>query len=310
MRDSHQGRERSGAARGAAPDPGRPARRQSGRKIAMLVYRLSWLVFLGLVVAGVITDLPFSWWLTWVPAVVAVCLLVGLGRSTARAQRAARPPAVECAAPVTGRWAALNSPADRVPSHGTHAYGQTYAIDIVGEPEPGTRPGFARAWPVMRRNDRFPGFGAQVRAVADATVVTASDGKRDHLSRNSPAGVVYLMLAESWIRDLGGAGWVVGNHVVLDLGGGTYALYAHLRRGSLAVRAGERVTAGQAIAQCGNSGNSTEPHVHFQLMDDPDPDVGRGLPFRWHGLGVPAGGEAFTAEGGALSAGRAAGEVG
>ena len=132
-------------------------------------------------------------------------------------------------------------------------------------------------------------------AVADATVVHASGHRRDHLSRNSWAALGYLLF-EGLAREIGGAGCVVGNHVVLDLGDGTYALYAHVQRGSLSVRAGDKVTAGEQVGRCGNSGNSTEPHVHFQLMDHPDPDIGRGVPFTWHGIGVPANGEHFTAD--------------
>jgi hypothetical protein len=282
-------------------ETGPPARNSLGRKMSMIGYRFSLLVFVGLVIADGVTGLPFSWWLIWVPAIVAAGLLIAMGRSTARAQQAVRPPAVEVAVPVEGRWTALNSPANRVPSHGTHAYGQTYAIDIVHEPEAGDRPSFGWAWPVARRNGSFPGFGAPVLAVADGTVVHASDGMRDHLSRTSLPALFYLMLLESWIRDVAGAGWVTGNHVILDIGDGTYAMYAHLMRGSLAVRKGERVRAGQVLAHCGNTGNSTEPHVHFQLMDHPDPDVGRGIPFRWHGIGVPLNGEAFTAEPGPVS---------
>lgn len=107
------------------------------------------------------------------------------------------------------------------------------------------------------------------------------------------------MLIEASVRDVLGPGGVVGNHLVLDLGDGTYAMYAHLRRGSLRVRVGEEVRAGQMLAECGNSGNSTEPHVHFQLMDDPDLDVAVGIPFTWRGIGLPANGEAFTAGGAA-----------
>lgn len=103
------------------------------------------------------------------------------------------------------------------------------------------------------------------------------------------------MLVEASLRDMAGARWIVGNHLVLDLGDGTYAAYAHLRRGSLRVRAGDTVRAGQLLAHCGNSGNSTEPHVHFQLMDHPDLDVARGIPFTWRGIGVPANGEVFAA---------------
>jgi murein DD-endopeptidase MepM/ murein hydrolase activator NlpD len=68
---------------------------------------------------------------------------------------------------------------------------------------------------------------------------------------------------------------------VLDLGDGAYAAVAHLRQGSVLVRPGQRVSAGAELAECGNSGNSTEPHVHFQLMDHPRPAFAAGLPFRF-----------------------------
>lgn len=145
----------------------------------------------------------------------------------------------------------------------------------------------------MRRNADFPAYGAPLLAVADATVLRASDHRRDHLSRNSWPAALYQLLIEAAVRDLGGPAAVLGNHLVLDLGDGRYALYAHLRKGSLTVRPGDRVTAGRPVAACGNSGNSTEPHVHFQLMDGPDPDTARGLPFTWRGLGVPANGDVF-----------------
>ncbi|GHG33579.1 hypothetical protein GCM10018791_58400 [Streptomyces zaomyceticus] len=197
--------------------------------------------------------------------------------------------------PVAGHWSALNSPADRTPSHGTHQLGQTYAIDVTREDEAKPRPGFAWLWPVIRRNEDFPAFDAPLLAVADATVVHAEDGQRDHLSRNSLPALLFLMMVESTVRGLAGARRVTGNHLVLDLGDGTYAMYAHLKRGSLAVRAGDRVRAGQELARCGNSGNSTEPHVHFQLMDGPDLDTASGVPFSWRGIGVPGNKESFVA---------------
>lgn len=203
---------------------------------------------------------------------------------------------VEVGPPVTGRWVALNSPADKVPSHGTHGYGQSHAIDIVAEPEEGSRPPFRWLWPVARPNRDFPAFDAPLVAVADGTVVHASDGQRDHLSRNSGPALAYLMVLESSLRDMVGARRIVGNHVVLDLGDGVHAAYAHIRRGSLQVKAGDTVREGQVLARCGNSGNSTEPHVHFQLMDHPDLDVARGIPFTWRGVGVPGNGEAFVVE--------------
>lgn len=240
----------------------------SARKLATLTYRGLQLTFLGLIIAHFALDLGYPWWWNFLPIVLAYALVIVANRwgGTPDSPRAAREP-VEVDPPVTGRWTALNSPADRTPSHGTHAYGQTFAIDVVAEPEPG----------------------------ADATVVRATDVQRDHLSRTSPLALLYLMLVEASVRDLLGAKRIVGNHVVLDLGDGTYALYAHLRRGSLTVREGDRVTAGQPLARCGNSGNSTEPHLHFQLMDGPDPDSARGVPFTWRGIGVPRNHEAFEA---------------
>ncbi|WP_098899280.1 M23 family metallopeptidase [Streptomyces sp. st77] len=276
----------------------------SVRKAVPTAMRLSWLVLLALMIGEFVTDLPGPGWATTVlPAMVVLALMVATTTLQARAAapRGEPRPPVEVEPPVTGRWSALNSPADKVPSHGTHVYGQTYAIDIVAEPEageggPSARPGFRWLWPLFRRNSAFPAFGAPLLAVADATVVTASDGQRDHLSRNSLLGLVHLMLVEGNVRSIIGAHRVIGNHVILDLGDGTYAVYAHARRGSLRVKAGDTVRAGQQIARCGNSGNSSEPHLHVHLMDSPDLDDARGVPFTWRGVGVPANGETFTVD--------------
>ncbi|MEU8532051.1 MULTISPECIES: M23 family metallopeptidase [Streptomyces] len=269
----------------------------SGRKLAMTAFRLLQLAFVGAVAASVLFDLDHGWWWNFLPLVLAYVLITVVNRWGGGAPDApgtAREP-VEVGPPVSGRWSALNSPADRTPSHGVHAYGQTFAIDLVAEPGPGARPGFRVLWPLARRNRDFPAFGAPLLAVADATVVRARDTQRDHLSRTSLPALLYLMVLEGSVRELAGVRRVIGNHVVLDLGDGTHALYAHVRRGSLAVREGDRVAAGQVLAHCGNSGNSTEPHVHFQLMDGPDPDTARGVPFTWRGIGVPRNGEIFEA---------------
>ncbi|WSF70610.1 M23 family metallopeptidase [Streptomyces decoyicus] len=269
----------------------------SMRKLSEQAARLCLFAFFAVVVASIFVDIPY--WCGWVPLGLWVVLAFGVNRRAARAAAkspaGAVPEAVEVAAPVTGRWKALNSPADKVPSHGTRSYGQAYAIDIVAEPEPGARPGFGW-WPLVRRNEAFPAFGAPLLAVADATVVRTDDRQRDHLSRTSWPAAIYMLAVEGPVRVLGGARRVVGNHVILDLGDGTYALYAHVRRGSLTVRTGDRVRAGQPLGQCGDSGNSSEPHVHFQLMDGEDPETATGVPFTWRGIGVPANGELFDAE--------------
>ena len=72
---------------------------------------------------------------------------------------------------------------------------------------------------------------------------------------------------------------IAGNYVILDLGPGRFALYAHLQPGSLKVKLGDKVMAGEALARLGNSGNSDAPHLHFHLMDANSPLGAEGLPY-------------------------------
>jgi hypothetical protein len=245
-----------------------------------------------LIVGSAFLGAPF--WLAMPVFVVAFALYLRVG--TVR-----REP-IDVAPPVAGRWLALNSPASRVPSHGMHAYGQTYAIDVVYEPEDRPRPAFSW-WPPARRPRDFPGFGQPVHAVADGVVVGVHDRQRDHWSRNSWPGLLYLAV-ESVPRELLGPRRIIGNHVVIDIGDGVHAVFAHLQRGSVEIEKGQRVLAGDQLARCGNSGNTTEPHLHLQFMDRPGTLFAAGLPFRFtryetggHAeAGVPANGQPFTAE--------------
>lgn len=201
----------------------------------------------------------------------AAIALVAMALRTPRGRDDREPRALT--APVRGRWLAVNSPATKVPSHGIHTYGQSHAIDLVHRPE-GVEDPAERG---MLAPTAYVSFGQPVVAMSDGIVVAASDWRRDHRGRTSAAALVYLTL-EGMVRSIGGPAWVVGNHVTIRTDDGAYALVAHLRRSSLRVQVGERVTAGQHLADCGNSGNSTEPHVHAQLMDRSSLWVARGMP--------------------------------
>lgn len=109
-------------------------------------------------------------------------------------------------------------------------------------------------------------YGDPVYAVADGRVAAAVDGEPDSPPGGFPEHIA-LDKAD-------------GNHVVLDLGGGRHALYAHLKPHSVRVREGQRVHRGQLLGQVGSSGNSSEPHLHFHVMDGPSPLAANGLPYR------------------------------
>ncbi len=173
--------------------------------------------------------------------------------------------------PFTGRWVAQNSPADRVPSHGTEAFGSAHAIDFVAVDERGrSAPTSLRSMLATEPPEGFVGFGAPILAPLDGTVVAVHDGEPDHEARRSPFTLIPYALTQPRRVRAGVAG-IAGNHVVIAASpGGPFVLLAHLRRGSVRVRPGDEVTAGTQVGECGNSGNSTEPHVHVQASDSTD----------------------------------------
>lgn len=175
----------------------------------------------------------------------------------------------EIASPLRGtNWLAANGPSNASPHRravlmidGTAHIGQRYAIDWVkvgedlktfhGDP---------------KDNRSYLCFGVDALAVSDGVVVEVKDGIPENVPNESP--IVPITLET-----------VAGNHINLDLGGGVYAMYAHLQPGSLRVKLGEKVKRGQVLALVGNTGNSTEPHLHFQLMDRNSPLASEGLPY-------------------------------
>jgi hypothetical protein len=121
-------------------------------------------------------------------------------------------------------------------------------------------------------NESYVGYGAPVYAVADGTVTSTLDsvdaGTPGILPATDPVLGPKITIEN-----------VDGNNVILDLGQGVWAMYAHLQRGSLLVKPGDRVTKGQPLAVLGNTGNSNAPHLHFQLMNGPSILQADGLPY-------------------------------
>jgi murein DD-endopeptidase MepM/ murein hydrolase activator NlpD len=135
-------------------------------------------------------------------------------------------------------------------------------------------------------------YGAEVLAAADGKVARAvNDALEDEalLRKAGESDDAYgarAQEAQMALLQQGGAA-AAGNYVVIDHGDGEYSLYAHLQKGSVRVRAGDVVKVGEPIGLLGSSGNSTEPHLHFQLCDAPDPLSCAGIPMQVVGISLP-----------------------
>ena len=148
------------------------------------------------------------------------------------------------------------------PINGALYLGQRFAIDFN---RLDSRDFLATGEPSL--NTSWPTYDQPVLAVADATVVAAVDRFPDQIP-NTPKPVT-IDEAD-------------GNHVILDLGDGRFAFYAHLKPSTITVKVGQQVHVGDVIAQTGNSGSSTGPHLHFQVMDRPSALVSNGLPYAFN----------------------------
>ncbi|HEY7403329.1 MAG TPA: M23 family metallopeptidase [Candidatus Angelobacter sp.] len=173
-------------------------------------------------------------------------------------------------APLRGdSWVAANGPFNTsahrramIPIEGKARIAQRFAIDWVrtnadgksytGDP---------------KDNKNYRAYGSEALAVADAVVTEVKDGIPENVPGiNSRAVPITLET-------------IGGNHVILDIGHGRYAFYAHLQPGSLKVKLGDHVKRGQVLGLVGNSGNSTEPHLHFHLSDGNSPLGSEGIPY-------------------------------
>jgi hypothetical protein len=173
--------------------------------------------------------------------------------------------------PLSGKgWVAVNGCCGAASIHrssslsvnGKIYFAQRFAIDWMRLDQAGR---FVRGDPSDVHN--YDSYGADVIAVADGTVVATLNNLDDQKPGTLPDPKTITV--EN----------VDGNHVVLDLGQGVFAFYAHMQKGSVRVTAGDRVKRGQVLGKLGNTGNSSAPHLHFQLMEGPSPLGSNGIPY-------------------------------
>jgi len=194
--------------------------------------------------------------------------------------------------PLSGEWCAVNTPGEKIPSHGTHMFGQTYAYDFfqIDWDEKGykyfSKPKFhSYLWGVDLK-DTFC-WSQPIFSPFDAEVIEVCDGIKErnpvHIVRDL-ANVIKngIFLKADKNSDLKN---VLGNYIILE-NQGVFSLIAHARCHSIIVSAGDKVSQGQKLAEVGHSGNSTAPHLHFQLMDNANLFEAKGLPCCFSGMKV------------------------
>ena len=175
--------------------------------------------------------------------------------------------------PFEGYWLVTQGHGCRT-NHRIGGFGGDYAWDFIHFSAAGHT--VKDGYETSRRNADSYSFGLPVLAPANGTVIRVvgdipdNDGLKEYPRR-------------TLLEDLERPQWIFGNFVVLDVGEGAYVLVAHLQQGSITVKSGDRVVAGDPIARCGNSGNTVQPHLHLQVMDAPDPASSgvRGLPAKF-----------------------------
>lgn len=178
---------------------------------------------------------------------------------------------IEIGPPLAGKgWVALNGCCDiggahratGLPVNGGVYFAQRFAIDWMRLDDAGH---LVKGDPADVHN--YADYGADVLAVADGTVVSTLNTLEDQVPGKMPDPAT-ITLAN-----------VDGNHVVLDLGGGVFAFYAHMRKNSVTVAPGQRVKRGQVLGKLGNTGNTSAPHLHFHLMEGPSVLGSNGIPY-------------------------------
>ena len=161
-------------------------------------------------------------------------------------------------------WPHRSSP---LPLNGNLVAGQLFAIDWKQTNDRG-----AFYTGDKTKNESYVDYGAPIIAVADGTVTATLDGQEANAPGVLPADDPVLgpkLTVEN----------VDGNHIVLRIGKNAYAFYAHLLKGSLLVKVGDRVHKGDVIARLGNTGNANASHLHFHIMNGPSVLGGSGIPY-------------------------------
>lgn len=189
--------------------------------------------------------------------------------------------ATTIAFPLRGEWYTETSPADRVPSHGTNRFGLRYAFDFI-QKDKNDRSHTANSADYLLGGiplKNYYCFDQPVYAPFTGEVITVknntSDGEKASWLHDQTTAIRHSLFFDPE-RD--GFEAIAGNYIVIKRAASIYAAFCHLQKGSIAISEGEHIAEGTYLGNVGHSGNSTEPHLHFQLMDSAIIESANGLP--------------------------------
>ena len=123
-------------------------------------------------------------------------------------------------------------------------------------------------------NSSYHAYDVPITAVADGRAVNVLDGIPENTPHRDKLAVEMTPAT------------MAGNNIVEDIGGGNYVGYAHFRPGTITVKAGDTIHRGQVLGKLGNSGNSTEPHLHIQICDGPSFLACNGVPMQFKDMAL------------------------
>jgi hypothetical protein len=185
--------------------------------------------------------------------------------------------------PLHGVWVTPNTPGKKIPSHGIDMYGETYAYDFVGVGENERTDKFYKISVISylmngARLEKCYGWGSEIYAPFDGEVISTEDGVTERNPVNVGNDLRYAIRITKEFKS-GKAEYkdIAGNYIILKYSENVYALFAHMQKNSIEVKPGKKIKKGQVLGKVGHSGNSTAPHLHFQLMDNADPIESKGI---------------------------------
>lgn len=175
-------------------------------------------------------------------------------------------PKVKYSLPFEGEWAVVNGGVTKKSSHSWDICSQRYAYDFIMLSPDGVSHS-AGGTAVTG----YYCYGKAILAPADGIVAETKENCKDS-----------VIMGKGRVDPL--AKDIRGNYIILRHADGEYSCLAHLKPGSIQVSAGEKVCRGQPVALCGNTGNTSEPHLHFQVQNDLNFFLSAGLPIHFENV--------------------------